>query len=45
MSNADISNSGMRCVPDAAADADPASGYTVFMCGLHSPFSACANST
>ena len=37
VSNAGISNSGMRCVPDAAADADPASGYVVIMCGLFQP--------
>ena len=37
LSNAGISNSGMRCVPDAAADADPASGYVVIMCGLFQP--------
>ena len=34
VSKAGISNSGMRCVPDAAAVADPASGYKMFMCGL-----------
>ena len=38
VSEAGISNSGMRCVPDAAAVADPASGYTIVMRGLHLAF-------
>ena len=33
MNQAGIRNRGMRCVPDASADADPASGYTIIMCG------------
>ena len=33
VNQAGIRNRGMRCVPDASADADPASGYTIIMCG------------